>query len=306
MKSAGPWYDAAVPADFAFRTVASWDGTEIAYQCFGDGPGLPVVLANGLGGDYRAWRHIFARFGAERRLLTWDYRGLYRSGPPRTLHILSPAAQVRDLCAVVDAEGWRRFIVIGWSMGVQVALEAWRRIPARVAGLGFINGVPGRPFDTALGSRLMRWVIPALLVQMRRQAALVARASSLATRWRGLLPAMVELGLVGQSIDVELFAEFARTYATIDFALYGATLMALGRHDAWDVVPTVTVPAAFVSGDHDLLTPPSEALRLKAALPAMRLRILEGGTHYTPVELPDEVCRELGWLFARAEENERG
>ena len=306
MKSAGPWYDAPVPADFAFRTVTSWDGTAIAYQAFGDGPGLPVVLANGLGGDYRAWRHLFGRFGGERRLLTWDYRGLYRSGAPRTMHTLSPAAQVRDLVAVVDAEGWRRFVVIGWSMGVQVALEAWRQLGARVAGLGFINGVPGRPFDTALGSRAMRWVIPALLVQMRRQAGLVARASSLAARWRGLLPAMVKLGLVGQSIDVELFAEFARAYASMDFQLYGATLMALGRHDAWDVVPTVTVPVVFVTGDHDVLTPPSEARRLKAMLPAARLRILPGGTHYTPVEFPDEVGDELAWLFARAEENERG
>jgi pimeloyl-ACP methyl ester carboxylesterase len=290
-----------VPADFVFRTVTAWDGTELAYQSFGDGPGLPVVLANGLGGDYRAWRHIFARFGGERRLVTWDYRGLYRSGPPRTLHTLSPAAQARDLGAVVDALGWRRFVVIGWSMGVQVALEAWRRMSERIAGLGFINGVPGRPFDTALGSRAMRWIVPALLVQLRRQASLVARASSLATRWRGLLPTLIKLGLVGQSIDVELFAEFARAYASIDFELYGATLMALGRHDAWDVVPTVTVPLAFVTGDHDLLTPPSEARRVKAMLPAARLRILAGGTHYTPVELPDEVCHELGWLFARAE-----
>jgi pimeloyl-ACP methyl ester carboxylesterase len=145
-----------------------------------------------------------------------------------------------------------------------------------------------------------------LLLQMRRRARIVGRLSRVATAWEGLLPALVKLGLVGATVDVELFASFAATFATLDFRTYGQTLAALGKHDAWDVVPTVTVPTAIVAGDHDVLTPPSQALAIKRILPQARLRILAGGTHYTPVELPDEVCTELAWLFAAAEENQAG
>jgi pimeloyl-ACP methyl ester carboxylesterase len=293
-------------SDFEQRTLRSFDGSVIAYQLRGRGPGLPVVLSNGLGGDYRAWAHIIDRFVHARSFATWDYRGLYRSGPPQTRGSLGPPFQALDLQAILDALGWRRAILIGWSMGVQVNFEAWRRFPERIAALGIINGVKGRPFDTALGSRLLRHVIPAIISQMRRHAQLVGRLSSSATSWQGLLPIMIKLGLIGTTIDLELFAEFAKTFATLDFDLYGATLAALGKHDASDVVPTVTVPVRIVTGDRDTLTPIETARALKKALPRARLRVLPGGTHYTPVEFPNEVCEELEKLFVDAEEAEAG
>lgn len=291
-------------ADFVSRTVRSFDGTELACQSMGEGPGLPVILSNGLGGDYRAWKHVFDQFASTRTLATWDYRGLYRSGPPQSKAVdaLGPPFQALDLKAVLDALGWKRVILVGWSMGVQVNFEAWRRFPDRIAGLGIINGVKGRPFDTALGSRFMRHVIPTLLKQMRRNAKLVRKLSSVATGWSGLPPALQRLGLVGATLDMVLFAEFAKTFASLDFDLYGATLEALGAHDASDVVPTVTVPVRIITGDRDILTPVATARALKVALPRARLRVLPGGTHYTPAEYPREVCEELGKLFAEVEE----
>jgi pimeloyl-ACP methyl ester carboxylesterase len=293
-----------VPGDFVLRSLRSFDETEIAYQLRGEGPGLPVVLANGLGGDYRAWKHIYERFERTRTLLTWDYRGLYRSGPPRTPHTLGPAAQSRDLLALIDELGWKRVILVGWSMGVQVNFEGWRRFGERVAAIGAINGVAGRPFDTALGSRLVSRVIPTLLRQMRRRARWVGRLATVATSWSGLLPAMQRMGMVGATIDLALFAEFARTFSTLDFDLYGATLQALGAHDAHDVLPSVTVPFTLVTGDRDMLTPVATARAIQRAVPQTRLKILSGATHYTPVEYPEEVCQELARLFDEADRAE--
>ncbi len=290
-----------MPIDFALRTFRSFDNTEIAYQRCGEGTGLPVVLSNGLGGDYRAWKHVYDRFAGSRRFVTWDYRGLYRSGPPKTRHTLGPKSQALDLERLLDELGWQRAILVGWSMGVQVNFEAWRRFPERVAALGVVNGVAGRPFDTALGSRLARYVIPLALRQMRRRSRLVGKITGAMTGWSGLLPMMQGLGMVGATIDLQLFSEFARTFASLDFDLYGATLAALGRHDAHDVLPTITVPMRIVTGDRDTLTPVATARKLERAVPQATLRILEGATHYTPVEFPKEVCEELARLFDAAE-----
>jgi len=290
--------------DFVLRSLRSFDETDIAYQLRGDGPGLPVILSNGLGGDYRAWKHVFDRFDRTRPLATWDYRGLYRSGPPRTPGTLGPPAQARDLEALLDELGWKRAILVGWSMGVQVNFEAWRRLPSRIAAIGAINGVAGKPFDTALGSRLVRHVIPAILRQMRRRARWVSKMTALATSWSGLLPAMQRLGLVGATLDLALFAEFAKTFSTLDFDLYGATLQALGRHDAHDVLSSIDVPFTLVTGDRDMLTPLATARAVQARIPHARLRVLPGGTHYTPVEYPVEVCEELERLFLEADSAE--
>ncbi len=293
-----------MPADFVLRSLRSFDETEIAYQLRGDGPGLPVVLSNGLGGDYRAWKHIYDRFDTTRAFVTWDYRGLYRSAPPRTPGTLGPAAQARDLQALLDELGWKRVILVGWSMGVQVNFEAWRQFKERVAAIGAINGVAGRPFDTALGSRLVSRVIPAILRQMRRRARWVGKIATVATSWSGLLPAMQRLGMVGATIDLALFAEFAKTFSTLDFDLYGATLEALGAHDAHDVLPTINVPITLLTGDRDMLTPVPTARAIKKIVPQTRLRILPGATHYTPVEYPAEVCEELDRLFSEADRAE--
>lgn len=292
-------------SDFVLRSFRSFDETDLAYQLRGEGPGLPVVLSNGLGGDYRAWKHVFDRFARTRALATWDYRGLYRSGPPRTPGTLGPPAQARDLEALLDELGWKRVILVGWSMGVQVNFEAWRRFPERIAAIGAINGVAGRPFDTALGSRLVRHVIPTMVRQMRRRARWVSKLTSLVTAWSGLLPAMQRLRLVGATIDLALFAEFARTFSTLDFDLYGATLEALGRHDAHDVLPTINVPLTLVTGDRDLLTPLATAREVRRLVPQTRLRVLPGGTHYTPVEYPNEVCEELERLFVEVDSAEK-
>jgi pimeloyl-ACP methyl ester carboxylesterase len=285
-------------SDFTLKSLRSFDGTEIAYQLKGAGDGMPIVLANGLGGDYRAWKYIFDHFAHRHPIVTWDYRGLYRSGPPATPATLSPPSQARDLEAILDELGWQRVLLVGWSMGVQVNFEAWRRFPSRIAAIGVINGVAGRPFDTALGSRFLKHVIPVVLKQMRRRARIIGRLTGVATGWKGLLPMMQRLGFVGATIDLALFADFARTFSTLDFDLYGATLEALGQHDAREVLPSINVPMAIITGDRDMLTPLPTARALRDAAPHARMVVLRGGTHYTPVEFPERVCAELEQLFA--------
>ena len=66
--------------DVEIKRFQSFDGTEITYQDTGSGP--VIILANGLGGAYESWRHFIAYFRDRYRILSWDYRGLYRSGRP--------------------------------------------------------------------------------------------------------------------------------------------------------------------------------------------------------------------------------
>lgn len=77
------------------RRLTSFDGTEIAYQVRGEGPA--VVLANGLGGTFEAFRYVYEFLGRDYRTLCWDYRGLYGSGVPRDLETLTVAYQCDDL-----------------------------------------------------------------------------------------------------------------------------------------------------------------------------------------------------------------
>src|SRR4051812_5886632 len=108
----------------AERRLGVSDGVEIVYHAFGEGP--PIVLANGLGGTFRAFGPLVTPFLARHRFLSWDYRGLYRSSVPATDAGYAIDRQAQDLWAILDAEGIDQAVLVGWSMGVQVSLEAYR------------------------------------------------------------------------------------------------------------------------------------------------------------------------------------
>lgn len=273
------------------RSFKSFDGTTIAYQVRGQGPS--VVLANGLGGTFEAFRHVYAALGDRYRILCWDYRGLYRSGRPRDPATLAVPYHCRDLALLLDREGVGEAVFIGWSMGVQVNFEFFREHRRRMRGLVVMNGTYGTPFRTALASRATRYVVPVALQFMKAQAALVSRVSHAALAWKGLIPLMQRLGLISKQIDVEAMYDVAGDFKTLDFALLSDMLRRLGEHDARDLLPSIDVPTLIVTGDHDLFTPVFTARKMNRKIAGSRLVILEGGSHYTPIEFPNVIADEL-------------
>jgi len=271
--------------------LQSYDGTSIAYQIRGDGP--PVVLTNGLGGTYAAFRHVYRALGDRHRTLCWDYRGLYESGPPPRQTDVSIEHQIRDLLSLLDHEGIDRAVFVGWSMGVQVNFEMCRNHADRVAGIVAINGAAGRPFQTAFAGRIARHVIPGALRMAKSQSRLLGAATQRTVAWPGLIPLMQRLGLVAGHIDMEVFHEVASGFAGLDVETYCETLLQLGHHDARDVLRGIRAPVLIITGDRDRMTPVSTAREMHGRIPGARLVVISGGTHYTPIEYPDVVHDEV-------------
>ena len=142
-------------------------------------------------------------------------------------------------------------------------------------------------------------VIPSVINLMRAQAALVGKAADKVAGSDALIAAMQTFGMVSATLDVDAFRDVAAGFRTLDWKIYGDLLERLNQHDAEDVLPTIRVPTAIVTGDKDVLTPPATAERLRQAIPGARLRVIPGGTHYTPVEYPAIIKDELHRLLAR-------
>jgi pimeloyl-ACP methyl ester carboxylesterase len=278
------------------RHLTARDGTRIGYQVRGEGP--CVVLANGLGGTYITFGHLYDAL-ADYRVVCWDYRGLYTSDPPKDPTANTVAHHAGDLVDILDHEGISEVVLAGWSMGVQVGFELLRHHAARVRGLFAVNGTYGRAFQTVMGSRLVGQIIPMLLRLVRAQAELVGRATKRIAGSDALISAMKRVGLVSETIDLEIFRAVAAGFTTVDWRIYSDLLSRLDEHDAEDVLTTVAIPVSIVTGDKDLMTPPATAERIHRAVAGSRLVVIEGGTHYTPVEYPAILADELGRLLDR-------
>jgi pimeloyl-ACP methyl ester carboxylesterase len=278
------------------RHLEARDGTRIGYQATGAIGAPCVVLANGLGGTHLVFRGAYAAL-TDHRTICWDYRGLATSGVPADPRAITMTHQVNDLLAILAHERVDEFVVVGWSMGVQVALEMLRHHRDRVRGIFAINGTSGRTFQTVLGSRFIGATIPMLLRVLRARSAFANRATRAIVGSRALVAAMTRVGLVSSAVDPAAFRAVAAEFGAIDWHRYSDLLAELDAHDATELVPAIDVPVTVVTGDRDVLIPATTARQLHAAIPGARLVVVPGGTHYTPVEYPQVIADELArWL----------
>lgn len=120
------------------------DGVRIAYAKSGDLGAPPLVKpANWLthlesDWDSPVWRHWLAEMGRGHTLIRYDERGCGLSD--HDAEDMSFASWVRDLEAVVDAEGLERFSLLGISQGCAVAIAYAVRHPERVDKLVLYGG----------------------------------------------------------------------------------------------------------------------------------------------------------------------
>ena len=277
------------------HSVVSFDGTSLAYHLVGQG--LPVLLCNGLGGSWMAWSHQIDYLSDRYRFLSWDYRGLYRSGPPAALDGLSVEHHAQDALAVLDAAGIERTAVFGWSMGVQVGLELFRRAPDRVAAFMLMNGVPGNPWETVLDTRLSTRLVPKAI----RGAGSVPGLVEQLTRRLASMPETIQwikrLGLASQTLDEGTFHQLAESFSELDMGIYLRILEMLGAHDATDVLAEVDVPTLVIAGARDRLTPRSAAARMARQIRGSELMVVPGGTHYLALEYPELVNLRIEKFF---------
>lgn len=284
------------------RRVTSFDGTDIAYRVTPppfEGA-KTVVLVNGLGGPYLAWRAQVEYLSDQYRFITWDYRGMYASKRPSpdVPEAYAVANHVRDLEAILAVEGIRHGSLMGWSVGVQVALEAFHRLPGFAANLVLLNGTYRRPLET-MGP------LPGLGRLFRPFVAFAARAHTLAARVTGstLGPPdavlwLKRMGLLGKTLDSEAFAELVQPFGRLDMDALFSNLRALDAHDAEHVLEQIDVPTLLITGDRDAFTPRALAQSMARRIPMAEILVVRGGSHTTAAEFPELVSLRIERFFA--------
>jgi len=286
------------------------DGVQLLYQVFDGAPERggrgAVVFANGIGVRYPGVvRQMAPLREAGYRVICWDYRGMGQSVMPDPKGgDVSMPRHARDILTILDHLKLERAIFVGWSMGVQVSLEAIREQPGRVAGFVALLGTYGRPFQTAFPATVARG-IEGLFLFLNRNPLVAQAALNLAVAAPGLAFAVLSRGVfVGTDADRAVFDANVRSVAGVEKTLYTRTLLALSKHDASDVLARVRCPSLIIAGERDHLTPPAVATHMARTIRGASYREVKGGTHFAMIEQPDLIN---GWLldFARSVYSER-
>ncbi|MEZ4369082.1 MAG: alpha/beta hydrolase [Kofleriaceae bacterium] len=251
-------------------------------------PPTPVVLLDGIGCDGYIWRYLAPAL-ANHTVVHGHYRGHGRSAPPVDPDRVDIADLADDIDGVIADAGLPPAVLIGHSMGVQVALEIYRRHPGRVAALVLVCGAPGSPLRTFTATASLEDVLPriqGLLAKTPRMANWLSR-SLFPTRLAYEVAARLEIQR--DLVDPRDFMPYLVGMSQIDTRLFVSMLRAIGRHSAEDVLPTVKVPTMVVAGGRDGFTPPSRSREMAAAIPGAELLEVPEGSHTAPIERADLI-----------------
>lgn len=285
--------------------VRSGDGTRIVgwRNDVDDPQATPVVISNGLGTPPAAWPTI-VRPDSGFRVVTWYYRGTGGGDRPADESRVRVEDHVEDMLALLDHEGIDRAYVACWSLGVNVAFEFARAHPDRVAGIMAVAGVPGGTFGAMFG--LLR--LPhRLRHSMGLRAARLGRRIGPQLTWlsqhiplnRATARVINHSGFVLPAATPERLIPALEEFREHDFRWYFTIAVAAAEHEPMDL-SFVQVPVTLVAGRYDVLTSMHDMVEAATQIPHAEVHVLPG-SHFLPLEFPDELAAELRRLVARTD-----
>jgi pimeloyl-ACP methyl ester carboxylesterase len=275
------------------------DGTPIYWTSTGRGSPA-VVLTDGIGCAGFIWRALRPALAEDRRVLHWNYRAHGASGTPRSPARMTIGDCAEDLSAVLADAREPRAVVVGHSMGVQVALELHRRHPERVAGLVLAQGAPGRLLDAFRDSPAARLAFPWAkdLILRHPELARVAFRTLVPTEFA--LEYALENEVDKRRVDRSDMQRYFDDLAQVDPAHFVRLLSSAAEHDARPHLGLVDVPTLVIAGEADTFTPLRLSEELHRAIPGSELLVVPGGTHVAILEEQELVARTVrAFLAAR-------
>jgi len=239
----------------------------------GGGPGAPVVLVHGGGGDRSHWHAVAPLLATDRRVVLFDQRGHGESDAP-TDGDLSLDALASDVAAVAFAFGLQAPVLVGHSLGGAVVAETVGRLPNRFAGAVFLDSAGDiRKLPAA---ELAEW-----------------RASTAPDRFRASSRAWFEHILSGARPETR--QHVLSTLGLTSRETYVGTMEAILRFDP-AVVRRFTGPTLLLTV-RELDSP----LALRASLPDLPNAYLDECSHWPHLDQPERVAELVRGLLGQVD-----
>ena len=279
------------------RTRAARDGRGAANPASAgrvrDVERVHAILSDGILCDGFIWKYLWEELPSLVPVVHWHYRGHGRSAPPADPERIDIAAHATDLGSVREHVGDPPCVLVGHSMGCQVALEAYRIRPDKIRGMVLLCGSFGNVTSTFHGVPVLELILPKLL-DLAQKSPEIVRAL-----WSRLPPQLaLRIALKAGEIDPErVHPEDVLPYLShmtdVDFPMFLRMLRAAGEHTASDILGRIEVPVLVVAGERDTFTPPFLATAMTEAMPRGEILMVPRGTHVTPIEQPALVNERI-------------
>jgi pimeloyl-ACP methyl ester carboxylesterase len=240
-----------------------------------------LVFLHLWGGSHRTFAPVIARLNSGCAVVSYDHRGW---GAARGLpgpYGISELAD--DALAVIAGLGLGRYVLVGHSMGGKVAQLAASRRPEGLAALALIAPAPPRPAVDAKAAEALTHAFDS------RETISYALQHMLTER---PLPPALQEQMISDALAGNRDAQLAWPLGGITADITAAT-------------KAIEVPVQVLAGRQDRVDPPEilEA-NLLPFISGARMTVLEETGHLSPLEVPEQIAKELDQLTSLIQRRE--
>jgi pimeloyl-ACP methyl ester esterase len=259
--------------------IETYTGVKLHYEDRGQGP--PLVLLHGWGGSGRLWR-FQEELAADFRLVIPDMRGHGRSSAAAVGLTLDDL--VDDVVSLCKRLGFEELVLLGWSLGAQVAIASFPRLQGCLSGIvlvgatarfiateGYPHGLPANELR-GMGLRLRR--------DHERTMGEFSRS-------------MFAKGELSKDQEMHIASEVMTDGRLPDLASALAALNILAETDLRLELSALDLPVLMIHGDSDAICPLAAARFILERLPDARLLEFSGVGHAPPLSHPEEFNASL-------------
>lgn len=258
--SAPPANTAADPGEGP-RITMSPDGVHIEYHVYGHGEPA-VVLVHGWACDESYWNAQIEALKPHYTVVALNLAGHGASGRNRSDWSIANYAQ--DVAAVARQVPNAQLVLVGHSMGADVALAATPLIGSRVIGIVAVEAL------RSVGDP----PLPARDIERR-----VAPFSS---DFVGATRNLVSSSLFEKGADPALVQKVAYNMSLRPPAVAVPSMRSLLSMDLAGLLPSIHVPVYAINSD----LAPTDAARIRKSLPDFTLDVLDHSGHFLMLETP--------------------
>jgi pimeloyl-ACP methyl ester carboxylesterase len=220
------------------------DGIRVAYHEAGQGgPGPEVLLVHGLGSNMLVWTRVVGALSGTHRVVAIDLPGYGQSQKASYQYSMAFFARVVD--RVIDRLGMRRPVIVGHSMGGQIAVTHALMFPGRASALVLAAPAGFEEFEPGEAS----WMAEVVSKEFLKATLPDAAYANLANNFSGDVPreALFMWRHRVQIIDGPEFDDYAYANAR--------SIVAMLRGPVAKRLSELDLPVLVVFGEDDRLIP---------------------------------------------------
>jgi pimeloyl-ACP methyl ester esterase len=241
--------------------ITAKDGASISFS--DQGSGTAVLFLHGWMMSKKVW-HFQLPLSSGLRIITLDLRGHGRSDSQD----FSYAACLGDIEELLDHLDTRNIVIVGWSMGSQLAIKGFSRLKERISGMILVGGTSCFCSSAGYSGGLPANEPRGMAIRLKRDYHEASRHF-----FRSMFSTQE---MASADLD-DIAAKTTSILPPLKISL--SALKELADTDLRHLLPDINIPVRLIHGAEDGICPAGAAEFMAGSLPRATLKIIPASGH---------------------------